>query len=113
MSEAPVVKEDAAPRLITDAQSVEAVLVGKKRAVRRNSRLAQPGDTFMVGEQRFVVTEVYQQALGEMSDADAQAEGFETLDAYKAFILGMHRGMPWVPTMKVWVHEFAAAAGVQ
>lgn len=99
-------KKGSVERLITDEIGVAAALAGRKRAVRRNSRYADPGERFVLSGQAFVVQRVYQQALGEMTDADARAEGFDSMEQYKGFILAMHQGMPWLPQMTVWVHEF-------
>lgn len=93
-------------RLVTVPSDVANVLEGRKKATRRNGRYADPGETMILGGQSFEVTRVYQQSLGEMTDEDAQSEGFESMEAYKTYILSMHKGMPWVPQVKVWVHEF-------
>jgi hypothetical protein len=44
--------------------------------------------------------------LGELTDDDARREGFESVEEYKQSILSYHPGMPWLPQMRVWVHEF-------
>jgi hypothetical protein len=49
---------------------------------------------------------VERQSLGDMTDADAQAEGYPNLDAYKDIILRMHAGMTWNNDSLVWVHSF-------
>ncbi|MGR9014222.1 MAG: ASCH domain-containing protein, partial [Gammaproteobacteria bacterium] len=48
------------------------------------------------------------QRLGDMTDADAQAEGYPSLDMYRDIILKMHAGMTWEADSLVWVHSFAA-----
>lgn len=93
-------------RLITIDKDIQLVLEGKKTTTRRNGRHAEPGDVFELAGKKFEVTNVYEQSLGEMTDSDAQKEGFENMEGYKSYILSMHKGMPWVPQMKVWVHEF-------
>jgi hypothetical protein len=55
----------------------------------------------------FVVDRVYSQSLGELTDDDARREGFEAVEEYKQSILSYHPGMPWLPQMRVWVHEFS------
>jgi hypothetical protein len=55
---------------------------------------------------QFVVDRVYSQSLGELTDDDARSEGFSTVEEYKQSILAYHPGMPWLPHMRVWVHEF-------
>jgi N4-acetylcytidine amidohydrolase len=94
-------------QLVTIQEDIEKVLAGKKTAVRRNSRYADPGEVWELSGQKFQVDRVYQQSLGELTDANAVDEGYENLEAYKDSILSLHPGMPWVPHMKVWVHEFS------
>lgn len=93
-------------RLVTIKADVEKVIEGKKTVTRRNGRYADPGEIMELSGYQFEVYNVFQGTLGELTDADAQAEGYENLDAYKESILTMHPGMPWIPQAKVWVHEF-------
>ena len=41
-----------------------------------------------------------------MTDEDANAEGYPSLDMYKGLILKMHAGMTWENDDQVWVHNF-------
>lgn len=93
-------------RLITVEQDVQKVLSGEKTCQRRNGRYADPGETWEIEGRKFEVYNVFQQPLGEMTEADAQREGCSDLESYKQQMLSMHPGMPWVPAMKAWVHEF-------
>jgi len=93
-------------RLVTVPEDVEKVITGKKTATRRNGRYADIGEVMELDSHQFVVNRVYQQQLGDVTDADAKREGFENLDQYKDAILNLHPGMRWVPKMQVWVHEF-------
>lgn len=93
-------------RMITSDTAIEAVLAGRKRAVRRNNRYADQGDEFGLRGNSFKVTRVYRQTLGDMTDQDAQDEGFDSMQAYKDYIVGIHDGMTWRAQAKVWVHEF-------
>ncbi len=93
-------------RLVTVEEDIKRVLSGEKTATRRNGRYADPGEIMELEGRKFEVHKVYQQTLGELTDQDAQAEGFADLESYKQYILSMHPGMPWLPNMKVWVHEF-------
>jgi hypothetical protein len=54
------------------------------------------------------VTDLFQQKLGDMTDADAQAEGYPNLDVYRDLILKMHGGMQWDDEASAWVHCFKA-----
>jgi hypothetical protein len=94
-------------RLVTIEADVKKVLAGEKTATRRNGRYADPGEIMTLEGRDFVVDRVYSQSLGELTDDDAHREGFEDVEAYKQSILSIHPGMPWLPQMRVWVHEFS------
>lgn len=104
-------KKGEASQLVTLPEEVEKVLAGKKSAVRRNGRYADPGDVWELNGQKFQVDRVYQQTLGELTEENAREEGYPSLEAYKNSILSLHPGMPWVPNMKVMVHEFSPVKG--
>jgi hypothetical protein len=93
-------------RLVTLEDEVEKVLAGTKTAVRRNGRYADLDEMTDLRGKTLQVTKVYRQALGDLTDADAVTEGYHNVEAYKDSILAIHPGMPWLPHMKVWVHEF-------
>lgn len=93
-------------RLVTVEEDIEKVISGKKTATRRNGRYADIGEIMTLRDHKFVVEKVYSQALGDLTDEHAKQEGYENLEAYKESILSMHPGMPWLPHMRVWVHEF-------
>jgi hypothetical protein len=93
-------------RLVTVKEDIQKVLSGQKTATRRNGRYADPGEIMTLEGRQFVVDKVYSQSLGELTDDDARREGFNNLEEYKQSILSMHPGMPWLPQMRVWVHEF-------
>lgn len=96
-------------RLVTKEEEVKKVLAGQKTACRRNGRYADIGETMELEGTAFTVTNVYQQALGELTVEHAKAEGHTSVEEYRDSILAMHPGMPWLPQMKVWVHEFQKA----
>jgi len=96
-------------RLVTVVEDVEKVLNGQKTATRRNGRYADIGEVMTLKGQDFVVERVYSQSLGELTDEHARQEGYANLEEYKQSILSMHPGMPWLPQMRVWVHEFRHA----
>lgn len=100
-------KKEPIDRLVTVPADVEKVIKGKKTATRRNKRYADVGDIMTLNGHQFIVEKVYRQSLGEMTEEDAIKEGHESFEAYKNSILAIHPGMPWVPEMKVWVHEFS------
>lgn len=94
-------------RLVTVEEDVQKVLDGIKTATRRNGRYADIGEIMELKGKKFVVNNVYSQSLGELTDEHARQEGFDSLEDYKNSILSFHPGMPWLPQMRVWVHEFS------
>lgn len=92
--------------LVKHPKSVEAVLHGNKTQQRRNGVYAYPNEIFELNGVKFIVTDIQRKSLGEMTDADAVAEGYPSLEAYKNIILSMHKGMTWDSSSKVWVHYF-------
>lgn len=94
-------------RLVTHQKSIAAILAGTKTQQRRDGLYAYPEETFELDGVAFVVTSVERQRLGDLSDADAQAEGYPSLDAYKQIILQMHANMKWNEDDLVWVHSFS------
>ncbi|MBC7544038.1 MAG: ASCH domain-containing protein [Candidatus Sericytochromatia bacterium] len=93
-------------RLVTRPEDVTKMLAGEKTAQRRNGRYADIGETWELAGKTFCVDAVYAQPLGEITDDQAEAEGYASLDDYREAILAMHAGMPWIPQARVWVHEF-------
>ncbi|MGD0958939.1 MAG: ASCH domain-containing protein [Methylomonas sp.] len=93
-------------RLIRHPKLVEAALEGRKTQQRRNGLYAYPGEVFTLAGVEFEVTGVERNKIGDMTDRDAQAEGFTDLDAYKQMILKMHQTMEWNDAGLVWVHTF-------
>ncbi len=106
-------KNCAIDRLVRQSKSIEAALAGRKTQQRRDGIYAYPGETFELNGVPFTITAVDRQRLGDMTDADAQAEGYPDLQAYRDVIQRMHPGMVWEGDARVWVHRFErrAAAG--
>lgn len=96
-------------RLVTHDKLVAAALAGKKTQQRRAGVYAYPGETFELQGTQFVVKDLRQETLADMTDAEAQKEGYPNMQFYKDLILRMHKGMEWDPSEKVWVHEFEIA----
>lgn len=97
-------------RLVTHPKLVEAVVSGRKTQQRRNGVYGWPGETFVLEDKIFVITDLSRERLGDMGDAEAQAEGYPNLAMYRDIILKMHAGMDWNPDSLVWVHTFAPQA---
>ncbi len=94
--------------LVTHEKLVQAALAGRKTQQRRNGVYGYPGEEFELQGRRFVIKDLRRETLSEMTDADAQAEGYPSLDAYMDLIQRMHQGMQIDKSAKVWVHEFHA-----
>lgn len=97
-------------RLVTHPKLVEAALAGKKTQQRRDGVYAYPGENFELDGVKFTVVDLEHKTLGDMCDADAQAEGYPNMEAYKGLILRMHAGMQWDESHPIWVHKFAKTA---
>lgn len=93
-------------RLVRHPRLVSAALSGQKTEQRRDGLYAYPGETFELEGVTFVVTAVERQRIGDMTDAEAQAEGYPDLAAYKDLILKMHTNMSWNDNGLVWMHRF-------
>lgn len=93
-------------RLVTHPKLVAATIAGAKTQQRRDGLYAYPNETFELEGITFVVTSVERQRLGDMTDADAQAEGYPNLEMYQQIILKMHANMTWDADSLVWVHTF-------
>ncbi|MGZ8984621.1 MAG: ASCH domain-containing protein [Methylotenera sp.] len=93
-------------RLVTHPKLVAATIAGSKTQQRRDGLYAYPNETFELEGISFVVTSVERQRLGDMTDADAQAEGYPNLEMYKQIILKMHANMSWDEDALIWVHSF-------
>ena len=98
-------------RLLRHPKLVAAAKAGKKTQQRRNGVYAYPGETFTLDGVHFTVTALERQSLGEMTEADAIAEGYPSLEAYRDLILKMHKGMTWDDSGQAWVHHFEITPG--
>jgi len=97
-------------RLVSHPKLVAATLAGQKTQQRRDGVYAYPNETFELEGVTFVVTDLKRQRLGDMTDADVQAEGYPSLAMYKDLILRMHQDMTWNDDDLVWVHSFQKQA---
>lgn len=93
-------------RLVTREDDVQRVLRGEKTAVRRNGRYADPGEKMNLHGRTFVVSNVFLQTFGDMTDEDARKEGYIDRKGYLDYLQTVHPGMTLQPSTKMWVHEF-------
>jgi hypothetical protein len=99
-------KTCAIDRLVRHKRLVAAALEGRKTEQRRDGVYGYPGETFELDGQSFEMTGLTHDRLGDMGEAEASAEGYDSLDDYRDLILRMHRGMEWDLEHLVWVHRF-------
>jgi len=92
--------------LVTHAKLVQATLAGRKTQQRRNGVYGYPGEKFELEGQAFVITDLRRELMSDMTEADAQAEGYPNLAMYLDLIKRMHQGMDLGGDSKVWVHQF-------
>lgn len=97
-------------RLLTHEKLIAAAVAGRKTEQRRAGVYAYPGESFDVGGQTFVVKDLRLERYGDMTEADAQAEGYPSLGMYKELIKRMHGGTDMEDDQPIWVHQFEKAA---
>lgn len=93
-------------RLVRHPKLVAAAIAGTKTQQRRDGLYAIPNETFELEGIPFIITAVDRQRLGDMTDEDAQKEGYPNLALYKQIILQMHANMTWNEEDLVWLHTF-------
>ncbi len=93
-------------RLVRHPKLVAAAIAGQKTQQRRDGVYGWPDETFELDGVAFIITALERKTLADMTDDDAKAEGYPSLEAYKDLILKMHPGMTWDDNAKVWVHHF-------
>jgi hypothetical protein len=96
-------------RLLTHEKLIEAAVAGRKTEQRRAGVYAYPGESFEAGGQTFVVKGLHQERYGDMTEANAQAEGYPSLIMYKELIKRVHGGTDMDDDQIVWVHQFEKA----
>jgi hypothetical protein len=79
---------------------------GDVTQIHRGRQYAQEGDTFEVDGQTFEVVDVEERTLGDMTDADARAEGARDLDHYRERLRRTHENFEWDDDSEVVVHRF-------
>jgi hypothetical protein len=79
---------------------------GEVTQIHRGQRYASPGDTFAVDGVTFEVTDVTERTLGDLTDADARAEGAEDLAGYRRMLARAHENFEWDDDSEVVRHRF-------
>jgi hypothetical protein len=98
---------DAANVLPTDRLQS---MVAEERVTQlhRGHAYAEEGDTFEVDGKRFEVVAVEGRHLGDLTEADARAEGSEDLEAYRHRLEHAHDDFEWDDETEVVRHRFEA-----
>ncbi|MFB6081174.1 MAG: ASCH domain-containing protein [Haloferacaceae archaeon] len=84
-----------------------AALAGDVTQIHRGHAYAAVGDTFDLDGTLFEVTAVEERRLGDLTDADARAEGAADLDAYRDRLRRAHEEFTWDDDAPVVRHAFA------
>jgi uncharacterized protein YhfF len=81
-------------------------LDGEVTQIHRGQAYADVGDTFTVENTTFEVVEVSERTLGDMTDADARAEGARDLDHYRDILERAHEHFEWDDDSEIVLHRF-------
>lgn len=96
-----------ADALLPNDHVKQMALDGDITQIHRGTPYADEGDTFDVEDATFEVVDVTRRTLGDLTDEDAQAEGSENLDAYRARLERAHSdGFEWDDDAEVVRHRF-------
>jgi hypothetical protein len=98
--------------LLPNQHVKDAVASGDVTQLTRGAgnRYASEGDAFEVDGERFVVAEVVERRLGDLTDEDARREGSPSLDAYRERMARVHPGeFEWDPDAPVRTYRFERA----
>ncbi len=92
--------------LLPNERVEQMALSGELTQLHRGDRYADEGDTFEIDGVTFVVTAVDERTLGDLTDADARAEGSEDLAAYRRRLEAVHDSFEWDDDSAVVRHRF-------
>jgi len=81
-------------------------LDGDVTRIHRGQRYADEGATFTVDGVTFAVTDVEERTLGDLTDADARAEGARDLEHYREILDRAHEEFEWDDGSAVVCHRF-------
>jgi hypothetical protein len=97
--------------LLPNERVEQMALEGKLTQLHRGNQYAEEGDTFEIDGVPFVVTAVDERTLGELTDADARAEGSDDLAAYRQRLEAVHDSFEWDDDAPVVRHRFERSDG--
>lgn len=92
--------------LLPNDRMVQQALEGEVTQIHRGKQYAQEGDTFDIETATFEVVAVEERTLGDLTDADARAEGHRDLEQYRETLERAHTGFEWDDDSEVVRHRF-------
>ncbi|WP_251328008.1 ASCH domain-containing protein [Haloplanus pelagicus] len=95
--------------LLPNDRMRQQALDGEVTQIHRGQRYAEAGDTFEIEGTTFEVVAVDDRTLGDMTDADARAEGARDLDHYKQILERAHEDFEWEDDSEIVRHRFQPA----
>ncbi len=95
-----------ASELLPSEQMRAQALAGEVTQIHRGHQYAAVGDQFAVDGTLFEITDITERTLGDLTDADAQAEGVADLAAYKQLLERAHENFEWNDDSEVVRHQF-------
>ena len=92
--------------LLPNDRMRQQALAGEVTQIHRGQQYADEGDTFELEGTTFEVVSVEERTLGDITDADAQAEGMRDLDHYREILRRAHENFEWDDDSEVVCHRF-------
>ena len=86
-------------------------LDGDVTQIHRGQAYADEGDRFEIDGATFEMVAVDERTLGDLTDADARAEGARDLDHYATILERAHDGFEWDDSSPVVRHRFERLGG--
>lgn len=98
--------EISADTLLPSERMRSQAVDGDVTQIHRGQAYAEVGDTFEIDGTAFEVVAVEDRTLGDLTDADARAEGARDLDHYREILAHAHDHFEWDDSSEVVCHRF-------
>ncbi len=92
--------------LLPSERMRQQALDGDVTQIHRGQAYADEGDTFTVEDTTFEVVADEERTLGDMTDADARAEGARDLTHYREILERAHDNFEWDDDSDIVLHRF-------
>jgi len=79
---------------------------GEVTQVHRGRAYADVGDTFTIDGVAFEVVDTEDRTLGDLTDEDARAEGYQDLEQYREVLDRAHEDFEWDDDSEIVCHRF-------